>query len=426
MINYFDYDYKAPSANAKRPFNTNTTLTSCPWNADLQLLHISLKGKEIEKDEIPPSNLVFLIDVSGSMNSAQKLPLLKSSFKLLTNQLRAEDRIAIVVYAGAAGCVLESTPGNERVKILDALDGLNAGGSTAGGAGIELAYKIAKKNFIKGGNNRVILATDGDFNVGTSGDKALVSLIENKRDDDIFLSILGFGTGNYQDNKMQKIANAGNGNHNYISNMSEAKKVLMDEFGGTMFTIAKDVKIQIEFNPGVVESYRMVGYENRVLAAEDFNDDKKDAGEMGAGHSVTVLYEIIPHGSKSSYSKAIDPLKYQEEMHVSIKNSAELGTIKYRYKTPTGLKSIKSEELISNTLVSWKDVNKNIQWSGLVAEWGLLLRNSKYAAHGNYGQLLDFMNDCLKDNTDPYREEMKNLVEIAHSLREPESIAEKE
>ena len=416
MINYFNYNYEGPKKNADRPFSTDINLTECPWNKDHQLLHVGLQGQKIDREEIPASNLVFLLDVSGSMNNANKLPLLKSAFKLLVNQLDENDRIAIVVYAGAAGTVLESTPGNEKAKILESLNALRSGGSTAGAAGIQLAYNTARKHFIKGGNNRVILATDGDFNVGTSNDDGLLKLIEKEREDDIFLSVLGFGMGNYQDGKMQKIADAGNGNHSYIDNMQEAKKVLMDEFGGTLFTIAKDVKIQIEFNPAVVKGYRMVGYENRVLAAEDFNDDTKDAGEMGAGHTVTVLYEIIPVGSNSAFSKTIDDLKYQNNNIKTLEPTKELATIKYRYKRPTAKRSVKSEEIIMNKFTALDQVDNNVQWSAAVAEFGLLLRGSKYNSDGNYVQLIEFIKTTNRGFSDKYREEMLDLVEIASVL----------
>ena len=292
MINYFNYDYPQPTSDV--PFEVVTELAQCPWQPQHQLLHIGLQGKTIPTQNLPASNLVFLIDVSGSMNSQNKLPLLKSSFKLLTNQLREQDRVAIVVYAGAAGLVLPPTSGKNKQAIKEALDQLKAGGSTAGGEGIQLAYKTAREHFIEGGNNRVILATDGDFNIGPSSDAALVRMIEKERESGIFLTVLGYGMGNYKDNKMQQLADKGNGNHAYIDNINEAKKVLVTEFGGTVFTIAKDVKIQIEFNPAAVEGYRLIGYENRLLQNEDFNDDQKDAGELGSGHTVTALYEIIP------------------------------------------------------------------------------------------------------------------------------------
>jgi Ca-activated chloride channel family protein len=288
MINYFKYDY--PEPEGVHPFSVYTELAVCPWNKNHQLLQVGLRGKSIDKSDLPPSNIVFLIDVSGSMNDYNKQPLLKSSFGLLVNELRPVDRVAIVVYAGAAGLVLESTPGNRKEIIMAAIDNLEAGGSTAGGAGLRLAYKEAEKNFIKGGNNRIILATDGDFNVGESWNGAMERLVEEKRNLGVFITVLGFGMGNYKDDKMELIADKGNGNYSYIDNLQEARKVLVREFGGTLFTIAKDVKFQIEFNPSKVKSYRLIGYENRLLNEEDFNDDTKDAGEMGSGHNVTALY----------------------------------------------------------------------------------------------------------------------------------------
>lgn len=422
MINYFNYDYDAPKITDDRPFSTESTLTACPWNSDHQLLHIALQGARVDRSEIPPSNFVFLIDVSGSMGSPNKLPLLQSSFKLFVDQLREEDRVAIVVYAGAAGMVLESTPGSDKDVIYKAIDRLQSGGSTAGAAGINLAYNVAKDHFIEDGNNRVILATDGDFNVGAYSDQSLVQLIEKKRDDGIFLSIMGFGMGNYQDGKMQKIADAGNGNHSYIDNMTEANKVFNEEFGGTMFTIAKDVKIQIEFNPGVVQSYRMVGYENRVLAAEDFNNDKIDAGEMGAGHTVTVMYEIIPVGVSSMFTSNIDPLKYQrKKKRKKIVFGDELATIKYRYKKPDQEKSIKSAEILVNSSSDWEEVDGNIKWAAHVASFGLLLRQSKYNIEMTYEQLLETM-DTEQNKQDKYRQECLELVEIARELQEAQTL----
>ncbi|MEN8230961.1 MAG: von Willebrand factor type A domain-containing protein, partial [Bacteroidota bacterium] len=338
MINYFNYDY--PEPKGKHPFSVYTEISQCPWNESHQLLHVGLKGKSIDKSELPASNLVFLLDVSGSMSAANKLPLLKQAFRMLVNELRPEDRVAIVVYAGAAGLVLESTPGTKKEQILAALDQLQSGGSTAGGAGLKLAYKVAQENFIEDGNNRIILATDGDFNVGSSSNAEMERLIEQKREHGVFMTVLGFGMGNYKDDKMEIIADKGNGNYAYIDNIQEARKVFITEFGGTLFTIAKDVKFQIEFNPARVKGYRLVGYENRLLNDEDFNDDKKDAGEMGAGHTVTALYEVIPAGTDESL-KSIDPLKYQssrekikatEEVKTDL--SAELMTVKLRYKQP--------------------------------------------------------------------------------------------
>ena len=334
MINYFTYDY--PEPEGKHPFSVYTELAACPWNPDHQLLHVGLKGKSIDKTELPASNLVFLLDVSGSMNSPNKLPLLKNAFHMLVNELREEDRVAIVVYAGAAGLVLPSTPGTRKEDILSAIEKLSAGGSTAGGQGLLLAYKVAEENFIEGGNNRIILATDGDFNVGVSSNADMERLVEKKRENGVFMTVLGFGMGNYKDDKMEIIADKGNGNYAYIDNIQEARKVMVAEFGGTLFTIAKDVKFQLEFNPARVKAYRLIGYENRLLNDEDFNDDKKDAGEMGAGHNVTALYELIPAGSEEN-TGSIDPLKYQKDNKTEKSDlSAELLTVKLRYKQPDG------------------------------------------------------------------------------------------
>jgi len=340
MVNYFNYDY--PEPDGKHPFSVYNEISECPWNTSHPLLHVGLKGKSIDKDKLPASNLVFLLDVSGSMGSPNKLPLLKQAFRMLVNELRPEDRVAIVVYAGAAGLVLESTDGSEKQEILAALDKLQSGGSTAGGAGLKLAYKVAQDHFIEDGNNRIILATDGDFNVGSSSNAEMERMIEQKRENGVFMTVLGFGMGNYKDDKMEIIADKGNGNYAYIDNIQEARKVFITEFGGTLFTIAKDVKFQMEFNPARVKGYRLVGYENRLLNDEDFNDDKKDAGEMGAGHTVTALYELIPAGSDESL-KRIDPLKYQagrkenkKSEKVKADSGAELMTVKLRYKQPDG------------------------------------------------------------------------------------------
>lgn len=339
LINYFDYDYPQPDNG--HPFSVTIEHTECPWNNKNQLVLIGLKGENKNETQIPANNLVFLIDVSGSMGYANKLPLLKQSFKYLVNNLRPQDKVAIVVYAGAAGLVLPSTSGNEKSKINDALDNLNAGGSTAGGEGIILAYKVAKENFIRNGNNRVILASDGDFNVGASSDAEMVRLIESKRDDGIFLTILGFGMGNYKDSKMETLSNAGNGNYAYIDNILEAKKMFGTELWGTLYTIAKDVKIQVEFNPAYVKGYRLVGYENRMLNKEDFNNDKKDAGDIGCGHTVTALYEIVPADSEVQVSD-VDPLEYQTS---KVLKSTNAMTVKVRYKKPDENTSILSRSL---------------------------------------------------------------------------------
>jgi Ca-activated chloride channel homolog len=334
LINYFNYDYPLPQG--KHPFSITTEMSESPWNPDHRLVHIGLQGKKLADNELPPSNLVFLVDVSGSMGSTEKLPLLKNAFKLLVKELSSKDRVALVVYAGAAGLVLPSTAGDRKETLGIAIDQLRSGGSTAGGAGIQLAYKVAAENFIKGGNNRIILATDGDFNIGMSSTGDLVRMIEEKRKQGIFMTILGFGMGNYKDSRMEQLADKGNGNYYYIDGLLEAKKVFVDDMRGTLFTIAKDVKIQVEFNPAKVKAYRLIGYENRLLNKEDFADDTKDAGELGSGHTVTALYEIIPYGSKEEIP-GVDELKYQEtKISPEAFKSKEAMTVKLRYKDPDG------------------------------------------------------------------------------------------
>ncbi len=386
MINYFDYDYPQPSGD--HPFQIITEISRAPWNDAHKLVHIGLQGERIPTEDLPPSNLVFLLDVSGSMNAPNKLPLLKASFRLLTEQLREQDRVAIVVYAGAAGVVLNATPGNERRTILDALERLEAGGSTAGGAGIRLAYQIAKENFKEGGNNRIILATDGDFNIGESSNAAMERLIEEKRNEGVYLSVLGFGMGNYKDSKMETLADRGNGNYAYIDNIQEAKKVLVNEFGGTLFTIAKDVKLQVEFNPAKVKAYRLIGYENRLLRDEDFNDDRKDAGELGSGHTVTALYEIIPAGSDSKFLP-VDDLKYQK---TAVKREAtrsdELMTIKFRYKNPAGGASKLIVHPLTDANLALDGTSDNFRWSAAVAAFGMLLRDSEFVEDFTYDDVV--------------------------------------
>lgn len=416
LINYFGYDYESP--NGKHPFAVNHEVSMAPWSPKHQLVHIGLQGEKIETDNLPAANLVFLLDVSGSMNAPDKLPLLKKSLKLLVNEMRPEDKVAIVVYAGAAGEVLPSTSGKEKDKILNALDKLSAGGSTAGGAGIKLAYKIAKQNFIKKGNNRIILATDGDFNVGASSDKAMEDLIEEKRDEGVFLTVLGFGTGNYKDSKMEILADKGNGNHAYIDNILEAKKVLVNEFGGTLFTIAKDVKIQVEFNPATVQAYRLIGYENRKLNDEDFNNDKKDAGELGAGHTVTALYEIIPVGVKSDF-KPLDDLKYQKtEPRKVTGNTTDLMTVKLRYKKPDGDKSILLEQVIKKQSVSLTKSSQNLKWSAAVAGFGMLLRDSDFKGELKYQDVIALARSAKGADDQGYRSELIKLMETAELLVE--------
>lgn len=416
MINYFDYEYPQPEQG--KPFSVNTEIADCPWNLQHKLVHIGLQGKTIPVDNLPPSNFVFLIDVSGSMDEPDKLPLVKASLNMLVDNIREEDKIALVVYAGNAGLVLPSTEGSNKEKIKDAIDDLEAGGSTAGGSGILLAYKIAKENFIKNGNNRVLLATDGDFNVGLSSDDELVRLIEKERESGIYLSVLGFGTGNYQDSKMQQLADNGNGNHSYIDNINEAKKVLVAEFSSTLFTIAKDVKVQIEFNPAKVQAYRLIGYENRMLAAEDFNDDKKDAGELGSGHTVTALYEIIPVGVKDSFTRRIDDLKYQHASYKQVvtNSSEEIMTIKLRYKNP---KEENSNLIVAPVIDGNKSLNEtsdNFRFSSAVAEFGMLLRNSAYKQSGDYKQVITLAQSAKGKDNNGYRAEFIKLAETASLL----------
>ena len=404
MVNYFDYNY--PQPEGEHPFSINTEVAITPWNKDTKIVKIGLQGKTYTNKELPASNLTFLIDVSGSMGSQNKLPLLKSAFKLLVNQLRKKDKVSIVVYAGAAGVVLEPTSGNNKEKIIAALDNLYSGGSTAGGAGIKLAYKLAEKNFKKNGNNRVILATDGDFNVGASSNKAMEKLIEDKRKSGVFLSVLGFGYGNYKDSKLEILADKGNGNHAYIDNMQEAHKVFGKEFGGTLYTIAKDVKIQVEFNPAKVQAYRLIGYENRMLEDEDFIDDTKDAGELGSGHTVTALYEIIPVGVNSDYLKDINDLKYTK-IEVSNNFSDELFTVKFRYKKPDGNKSI---EMVHVQKDEVNDASNDLQFSTSVALFGMQLRHSKYDNKSTLKEVIALAENGRGKDIDGYRAEFIRLV----------------
>ncbi len=414
MINYFSYNYPKPEDN--KPFSITTEYTDCPWNDKHQLVHIGLQGKEIAMDNLPANNLVFLLDVSGSMNSEDKLPLLKSGLRLLVEQMRPQDHVAIVVYAGAAGVVLPSTSGNHKDKIYDALEKLQAGGSTAGGEGILLAYKTAKENFMSKGNNRIILATDGDFNVGVSSDGELTRLIEKQREDGVFLSVLGFGTGNYKDSKMEQLADKGNGNYAYIDNILEAKKVLVKEMGGTLLTIAKDVKLQIEFNPAKVKGYRLVGYENRLLNNEDFNDDKKDAGELGSGHTVTAIYEIIPAGS-SELIASVDNLKYQQTTSSAATGSSEVMTIKFRYKEPKESTSQLITHIVSDKKTAFSMTSENCRFSAAVAEFGMLLRDSKFKGNTDFKTVITTAKASKGKDEEGYRAEFIRLVEIAELLK---------
>lgn len=412
MINYFEYDYQQPKD--EHPFSIYAAYSECPWQREHKLLHIGIQGKKIDASELPASNLVFLIDVSGSMEAPNKLLLLKSAFKLLVNNLRPNDRVAIVVYAGAAGIVLPSTPGNNKQAILDALDRLQAGGSTAGAAGIQLAYKVAVDNFIKGGNNRVILATDGDFNVGVSNENELERLITEKRNTGVYLTCLGFGMGNYKDSKMEILADKGNGNYGYINDMQEANKTLVSEFGGTLFTIAKDVKIQVEFNSAIVQGYRLVGYENRMLNTEDFKDDTKDAGELGAGHTVTALYEIIPVGVSTPLLTEPDGLRYQQTLPSVLPSQLpEVATVKFRYKKPDGDRSIEMVHPIPNKPVAIEKAPENLRFASSVAMFGMLLRNSEYKGSATYNEVLNLATTSTRFDPDGYRAEFIRLVKNA-------------
>ncbi len=414
LINYFPYDDPAPYADDEHPFTVSTEVAAAPWQPNHHLVRIGLKGREIDMDDAPANNLVFLFDVSGSMNSPDKLPLLKAAFEMLIDELRPQDRVAIVVYAGAAGLVLPSTPGSERETILEALHQLQAGGSTAGGAGIRLAYSVAAENFIEGGNNRVILATDGDFNVGASSDSEMVRLIEEKREDGTFLTVLGFGTGNLQDAKMEQIADHGNGNFAYIDSRLEARKVLVNEMGGTLVTIAKDVKIQVEFNPSRVAAYRLIGYENRLLAAQDFNDDTKDAGELGAGHSVTALYEVVPVGAETEVVvPGVDPLRYQRPSAGGAADNEELLFVKLRYKEPTGTESRLLERAVGDIDAETSD---DFRFSAAVAAWGMLLRSSEHCGDFTLADVSSLARGALGDDPNGYRADFLALLDRARSV----------
>ena len=414
LINYFSYDYPQPTGND--PVKITTEVGACPWNVKHRLVRIGLKAKEIPTDKLPVSNLVFLIDVSGSMYGPQRLGLVQSSLKLLVNNLRDEDRVAIVVYSGSAGEKLPSTSGSDKQKIREAIDELTAGGSTAGGAGIKLAYKMAKQNFVKGGNNRIILCTDGDFNVGVSSDEGLEKLIEQERKSGVFLTVLGYGMGNYKDSKMQVLAEKGNGNHAYIDNLQEANRVLVNEFGATMHTVAKDVKLQIEFNPSQVQAYRLIGYESRLLKDEDFNNDAKDAGEMGAGHTVTAFYEVVPAGIKSDFTGKVDDLKYQKTKPAPAvtNNSKELLTVKLRYKAPDGNTSKKIEQPLIDD--KKEKVSSDFRFASAVAMFGQLLRDSDFKGDATYDKVISLAKTSLDNDEKGYRREFIRLAETAEGL----------
>jgi len=415
LVNYFDYDYAGPEDDV--PFAAHIEVAGCPWKAGHRLVRVGLKGREIENEQRPASNLVFLLDVSGSMNSPDKLPLLKEGMKLLAGQVREDDQVAIVVYASAEGLALPSTSGAEREKIMAALDQLQAGGSTAGGAGIELAYRVALENFIEGGVNRVLLCTDGDFNVGTSSTGDLVRMVEERAKKGVFLSVLGFGRGNLNDAMMENISNKGNGNYAYIDGITEARKVLVEQMGGTLVTIAKDVKIQIEFNPARVAAYRLIGYENRILAAEDFNDDKKDAGEIGAGHTVTALYEVVPAGGEVDVP-SVDPLKYQtparERDDESV--SQEMLTLKLRYKAPDGDTSKLLEFPVVDAGNPFGKASPDFQFAAAVASFGMLLRGSQHQGNATYDAVVEIATAAKGPDAHGYRAELLEMVRRAKTL----------
>ena len=416
MINYFTYDYPPPKAD--EPFSINVDIASCPWEETHRLVRIGLKGREIAQDKRGPSNLVFLLDVSGSMTPRERLPLVKRAMRLLVEKLSEKDRVAIVVYAGASGLALPSTSGAHKEAILSALDDLQAGGSTNGAEGIQLAYKVAADNFIKGGVNRVILATDGDFNVGVTSQGELIRLIEEKAKSGVFLSVLGVGDDNLKDSTMQKLADQGNGNYAYLDSLDEARKVLVQQMNGTLVTIAKDVKIQVEFNPARVASYRLIGYEKRLLRKEDFNNDKIDAGEIGAGHTVTALYEVVPVGAAVSPSvPPVDPLKYSAPPENARSNSSEMLTVKLRYKKLDGDKSELVERATVDDGKQFANASADFKFVAAVAEFGMLLRDSEFKGSGTLGAVLEWAQEGKGADTNGYRAGFFELVRKAEALK---------
>ena len=415
LVNYFDYEYAPPRGD--EPFSTTVEVAGCPWNDAHRLVHIGIQGRTIPEGDMPPRNLVFLLDVSGSMNYGNKLPLVTKAMKLLAERSTAADRVAIVVYAGASGLVLPPTDGGQAEKIMAALDGLEAGGSTNGGEGIQLAYKTAHESFARGGINRVILCTDGDFNVGVTNRGDLTRLIESEREKGIYLTVLGFGSGNVKDSTMEQLADRGNGNYAYIDTLAEARKVLVEEAGGTLVTIARDVKLQVEFNPTRVGGYRLIGYENRLLRSEDFNDDTKDAGEIGAGHTVTALYEIVSPEVWKAEAK-VDPLRYQEPSALSpTARTAELLNLKIRYKDPEGSESkLLVTAVPDRPEVPAAEASREFRFSAAVAAFGMLLRNSELKGTASYAQVKAFAKGALGDDPHGYRAEFLRLVSLAEEL----------
>jgi Ca-activated chloride channel family protein len=414
LVNYFPYQYDTPKDG--KPFATHVEVGECPWNKEHRLVRVGLKGREIAKTKLPPSNLVFLIDISGSMDAPNRLPLVKRGLRLLVDELTENDRVAIVVYASGTGVALPSTSASDKEKILGTLDRLQAAGSTNGGAGIQLAYEQATAHFIKGGTNRVILCTDGDFNVGITNQGELTRLIEDKAKSGVFLTVLGFGMGNLKDATLEKLADKGHGNYAYIDTLNEARKVLVEQMGGTLVCIAKDVKIQVEFNPTKVTAYRLIGYENRLMRAEEFNDDKKDAGDIGAGHTVTALYEVVPAGQKINLPN-VDPLKYQQPaVPADAAKGPELLTLKLRFKAPEGDKS----ELLTFPVVDagtkLDATTQDFRFAAAVAEFGLLLRDSKYKGNAGFAQVRDLASKARTFDPSGYRAEFLELVKVAEAL----------
>jgi len=414
MINYFNYNLSPPNNN--KPVAIHTELSAAPWNAKHRLLRIGLKAKVIPNNALPASNITFLLDVSGSMEDQNKLPLVKASMKMLVDELRPKDKVAIVTYAGDAGIRLMPTSGDKKATIDSVIDALYAGGSTNGGEGIKMAYKLASENYVTKGNNRIIMATDGDFNVGPSSNEDMETLITRERETGVAISILGVGMGNLKDSKMETLADKGNGNYFYIDNITEARKALISEFGGTMFIVAKDVKLQVEFNPAKVQAYRLLGYEDRMLNKEDFNNDRKDAGDMGSGHTVTALYEIVPAGIKDDYAGSVDPLKYQqvEEQHYS--TTGEMLTIKFRYKQPDSMTSKMSQEVVKDDPEELSKTSADFKFAASVAEFGMLLRDSQYKQGSNYDQAIKLARQAKGEDNDGYRSEFIKLVESAKLL----------
>ncbi len=420
LVNYFGYDYPQPTG--EHPFSITLEGSPCPWNKKHQLVMVGIKGKEIPIEETKASNLVFLVDVSGSMEDASKLGLVKSGLKLLVNELGEQDYVTIVVYASAEGLALPPTSGANKKEIIASLDKLTAGGSTAGGAGIKLAYKMAREHFIEGGNNRVILATDGDFNVGISSDGALQDLIEQERKNGVFLSILGVGHGNLMDGRMNMLAGKGNGEYYYLDNMAEAQKIFVHEMRSTLFTIAKDVKIQVEFNPQQVKAYRLIGYESRLLKDEDFNNDTIDAGEIGSGHTVTALYEIIPAGSAEAVP-GIDELKYQKQVKTDASHNDEMLTIKFRYKAPDGDQSkLITHTLHGNNITS--TLSPNLKFASAVAGFGMLLRDSPHKGDASFAMVKSLASESLGHDPYGYRGEFVKLTGLAEVLKQQQEYME--